>query len=237
MKLLLPLLVGGLVFGVALLAPEPLDDGGVHGRYLEVRSAAVFAGACHVNGEVDHQGRRALVGFAFDGGRHDGVELRGVRLAVALASEDNLADGAPRRSAVFVDENLEPRRADAAMAWLQARHGDALALDGRAEPTALALEVGDEQFRLDVEGVAHVDGAALADRACCTMPENVWYEPLAGPVDTVVGQALACRFEGAPGIDAWTYEGQNNAFVGTFAEPPRAALASAVRLGSERAAR
>jgi len=220
MKLLLPLGVGALVFLVAAYGPMPRQEGGVHGRYLELRDAAVFAGACHVNGEVDHQGRRALLAFDLEGGVFDGVDLSGVELAVAVGSTDNLARGAERTGVAFVDENLAPSVQRAAIAWLQARHGDELGLSGGARCVPLDLTLEGERFALEVPGVARAEGSLLPDRACCSMPEDVWYEPLAGQAGAVVGQALSCRFEGTTGIEPWTYEGQNNAFVGAFADEP-----------------
>jgi hypothetical protein len=184
----------------------------VSGLYVEARSASVFAGPCHVNGEYDLQGRQALLGFRIEGGAWQGTDLSGVQLAAAVRSEENLAEGAPRSTTVWLDEDLEPERREAALGWLRATHGEDLGPIEVAGASA-AVAVDGERFSVDVEGVCQLQGSLLADRSCCTMPESVWYQPVAAVSDVIVGQSEVCRFEGQP---AWSYQQQNNVFVGRF---------------------
>jgi hypothetical protein len=209
--------VAGAFVAQALSQPWDVPPA-VNGQYLELRSAAVFAGACHVNSERDHQGRRALLAFQLEGGRFLDEPLEGVDLVVAVASDANLDEGAPRRSVVYVDESLPQRRRAEALGWLEAVHGDRLGEVQEVIATTIDLDIGADSFALEIPGVAVAAGETLADEACCSMPESRWYEPLAGPDATMVGNASRCRFEGAAGISAWAYEDQNNAFVGSFDE-------------------
>ena len=187
----------------------------VHGDYIEARSAAVFAGACHVNGEYDLTGRQALLAFALDGGSHDGVDLSGVDVVVSVSSNANLAECGDRTSVAYLPADLDDAVADAAVAWLRDTHGEAL---GRLEavPAAIEVSVDGDTFTVNVDGTAALTGTALEDRACCAMPENVWYEPLIATTDAVVGNSETCRFEGDGALDAWAYQNQNNAFVARF---------------------
>lgn len=196
-----------------LAACAAAPDAPVTARYVEARSAAVFAGPCHVNGEYDSQGRDALVGLRVESGAWDGQDLAGVELVAAVSSGANLAQGAPRRATLWVDAGGDAARARAAAAWLAAAHGAALgALDVRT--AEVAVELDGERYRVEVPGACRLEGGLLPDRACCSMPEAVWYGPvLPAAGELVVGHSEACRVEG-PG--AWTYQRQNNALVGTL---------------------
>jgi hypothetical protein len=191
-------------------APTPGTE--VSGYYVEARSASVFAGPCHVNGEYDLQGRQALLGFHIERGAWQGTDLSGVQLAAGVRSSENLAEGTPRETTVWLDPALAPARREAALGWLKAKHGDALGtIDVAAAGTELTVD--GERFALDVAGVGRLAGSLLADRSCCSMPESVWYEPVASVHDAIVGQSEVCRVDAAP---AWSYQQQNNVFVARF---------------------
>src|SRR4051794_12082537 len=101
----------------AVLLSGPAAASEVTGRYIEARTASVFAGACHYGGEVVTRGRDAVLGFAIDHGRADGVDLAGVRAMAVVSSDENLAAAdAPRRSIVVVDRHATKAQTDALLA-------------------------------------------------------------------------------------------------------------------------
>ena len=218
-KLLLVLvagLLGAVGTGVAYTVTHMDVPPNVTGQYVEVRSATVFAGGCHVNAEADLQGRRALMGFHLEEGRWCEMNLAGVEMAAAVVSDGNLSDGGARRSVVYIDESVTGQKRAEALAWLKGVYGDSL---GEVElvisaPVSVDREGG--RFSIQVADVLSVEGSSLPDLECCTMPESVWYEPLVPAEDAVVGNSSRCRFEGAGSLAAWSYEDQNNAFVGGF---------------------
>src|SRR5438105_15948717 len=71
----------------------------VKGDYVEVRTASVFAGACHFNGEVTTTGREALMAWNVTAGKWNGVDLTGVRAIAVVSSADNLSNPQARRAA------------------------------------------------------------------------------------------------------------------------------------------
>jgi hypothetical protein len=203
-----------LAAGCRSPGPDPAPEAPVSARYVEARSAAVFAGPCHVNGEYDSQGRDAVVGLRVDAGRWQGQDLAGVQLVACVSSPANLAEDAPRRTTLWLDAGLDPALREAAAGWLAATHGAALGeVELRAATVAVRLE--GEAYAIEVPGVCAVQGRLLADRACCSMPEAVWYGPvLPGARDLVVGHSEACTVAGGP--VAWTFQRQNNALAGSL---------------------
>ena len=62
----------------------------LRGDYVEVRTASVFAGACHFNGEVTTAGREAMMAWNVTSGKWQGVDLTGVKVMAIVSSDANL---------------------------------------------------------------------------------------------------------------------------------------------------
>src|SRR5256886_12382406 len=69
----------------------------VTGDYVEVRTASVFAGACHYNGELVTTGRDAVMAWHVTAGEWQGVDLAGVRAVAGVSADANLARAPARR--------------------------------------------------------------------------------------------------------------------------------------------
>jgi hypothetical protein len=188
----------------------------VRGRYVEVRDASVYAGACHVNGESELRGRRAIAAWSIESGEHQGVALDGVELVAAVESDDNLARAGARRSVVYVAETLEPARRDAALAWLRASQSALLGEIGAVEAAQLDVSLDGDRFAIAAGDDVEAAGSAFADRRCCSMPALVAYEPLALVEESVCGSTTSARFAGSAGMTAWSWPEQNNAILGDF---------------------
>ena len=63
----------------AALSPSRAEADHLSGDYVEARTASVFAGACHYNGELTTTGRDAVMAWNITTGSWDGVRLAGVR--------------------------------------------------------------------------------------------------------------------------------------------------------------
>src|SRR6266849_4949364 len=82
------------------------EGANLRGEYVEARTASVFAGACHYNGELTTTGRDALMAWNVTSGRWKGVDLAGVRAVAIVTSDVNLSDSdAARRSEIIIDRN------------------------------------------------------------------------------------------------------------------------------------
>src|ERR1044072_50430 len=62
----------------------------LRGDYVEVRTASVFAVACHYNGEVVTTGRDALMAWNVTSGKWQNVDLSGVRAMAIVTSDSEL---------------------------------------------------------------------------------------------------------------------------------------------------
>jgi hypothetical protein len=195
------------------------------GVYLEARTAAVFAGACHLGSQATTQGREALLGWHVEGGSYSGVLLEGVDVAVAIAGDRNLAEkDAAVTSIVYLDLDSTVDQRAAALAWVVKEHG---ALLGNVlEVKTVALEValtpaknhldGLEHFRLAAGDEVELVGASLPEGACCKMPYLIGYEPFVPVRDRLVGCAERFRFADQKLARTFERREENDAFFGRF---------------------
>src|SRR5947199_10518865 len=86
----------------ALAFTSQAEKPGVQGDYVEVRTASVFAGACHFNGEVVTTGRDALMAWNVTSGSWNGVNLNGVRAIAIVNSEENPENAEATRHAALI---------------------------------------------------------------------------------------------------------------------------------------
>lgn len=205
-------LVASCMPAVGPCAPQGVDDvapanaAALTGDYVDARDCTVFGGACHVNGEVESQGRSALVAWRLDAG---GTVVAAVE-ADSNLGRPNGGPAAARRAVLYID-GVE----DGVVANLAASAG----LEVVARHTRpITWQRDGDRFQVGVEGLVELAGTALADRSCCTMPGLVWYRPLASDVveGPIVGNPSRCRFTGADGLRAWTYEDANTVLLGRF---------------------
>ncbi|MBM3988613.1 MAG: DUF1326 domain-containing protein [Planctomycetes bacterium] len=186
------------------------------GTYIEARTASVFAGACHYNSELVTAGREALLAWRFEDGRVAGVALGGVELMAAVASSENLAQGAARRSVVYVDAAASREQREAALEWLKARHGSELGEIVAVEELSLDVSFDGELYTARAGDALALSGGLLPDRECCKMPYDVWYQPFTPIAGRIVGNSERFVWNETRLARAFENRERNDAFVGTF---------------------
>ena len=196
------------------------------GQYVEARTAAVFAGACHYGSQLTTQGREAVLGWRIEAGSHAGVDLAHTVVAVLVKADKNLVEpDAKRTSVVYVPNRLAPERERALLGWLRQEHGPRLGKITATRRADVRVKVEGDDFQLRVGEIQHctpptfwvnLQGSALAERACCKMPYNVWYEPFVPLQDRLVGMPGTFLVR-EPNLSlSWSRSQENNVFFGRF---------------------
>ncbi len=197
------------MLSIALLCALQASSPAPAGHYVESRTAAVFAGACHYNGEWCTEGREALCVWHFEEGLYAGSDV-----ALSLRADANLA--APEvhiRRAVY----LSGSGGAAALELLRVREPELFR--GAEVLDTLPIEArfgADGSYTVDAGTRFALSGRTLADRACCKMPYNVWYAPFATITDRVVGDNQVFRMSDTRLGRVFERPGDNAAFTGTF---------------------
>ena len=212
-----------LVIGIMLVAVSALvfssqaENVSVRGDYVEVRTASVFAGACHYNGEVVTTGRDAMMAWNVTSGKWQGVDLNGVRAIAIVSSEENLSEtNAARQSKIIIDSQASRAQALAMINALKEKYAASLGkiVEVRSAPITFArngrtFAVATNEAAINVE--------AMPNDLCCKMPNLVWYKPLVGLENRKVGYTSKALYSGNTVGEPWSRSGENSAFYGSFA--------------------
>ena len=204
----------------AARAPNPVPanppaNTPVTGDYVEARTASVFAGACHYNGERVTVGHEAILAWQFSAGTWHGTDLAGVRAVGSVTCDDNLAEaGAARRCELVVDGT--PAQAAAVADLLAVRDGDRLGPVVSARTGPVAFEKDGRAYHVSAAGFAELSVQPMPNDACCSQPSLVWYAPLTPLSHRKVGYTHAAAYTAGTLGDPWQRSDENSAFFGRF---------------------
>ena len=200
----------------ALVFSSRAESVSLRGDYVEVRTASVFAGACHYNGEVVTTGRDALMAWNVTSGKWQGVDLTGVRVLAIVSSEANLAEAnAARQSEIIIDSSASRTQALAVTNALKEKYAASLGkiVEVRSGPITF-VRIGRTYAVVTNEAAINVE--AMPNDLCCKMPNLVWYAPLVGLENRKVGYTSKALSSGKVVGEPWSRSGENSAFYGTF---------------------
>ena len=191
--------------------------GAVKGDYVEVRTASVFAGPCHYNGELVTTGRDAIMAWNIADGAFNKVSLAGVKAVAVVSSEANLSDAqASRKSELMIDSAATDAQVAALTAMLKEQSGATLGTIVSVKRGQVTFKHDKDGYALDAAGFAQAKVQSMPDDACCKQPSNVWYEPLTKLEGRKVGYTASATYAGGKVGDRWERSGENSAFYGSF---------------------
>lgn len=215
-KLFVAVAAIGAALGVIAFKSQA-ENISLRGDYVEVRTASVFAGACHYNGEVTTTGREAMMAWSVTSGKWQDVDLRGVRVLAVVSSESNLSDkDSARQSEVIIDSGATRTQAMAMMNALKEKYAAALGRIVTVRTAPITFVRSGRTFAVATDDAA-INVAGMPNDLCCRMPNLVWYTPLVGLENRKVGYTSKARYAGNLVSDSWERAGENSAFYGTFA--------------------
>ena len=200
----------------ALVFSSQAENVSVRGDYVEVRTASVFAGACHFNGEVVTTGRDALMAWNVTSGKWQGVDLTGVRAMAIVSAEANLAEGnAARKSEIVIDSQTSRTQALAMINALRSRYAASLGEVVAVRSAPISFERNGRTYAVATNDAA-INVEAMPNDLCCKMPNLVWYTPLVGLENRKVGYTSRALYSGKIVGEPWSRSGENSAFYGSF---------------------
>ncbi|MFN2579040.1 MAG: DUF1326 domain-containing protein [Pyrinomonadaceae bacterium] len=206
-----------IVCAAAIAFTSRAESTNLRGDYVEVRTASVFAGACHFNGEVVTAGREAIMAWNFAAGSWKGTNLAGVRVIAVVVSDENLSNQtAAHRSEIILDQSANHDQKVAIVEALKSRYATVFGeiVSVRSAPISFrhegkSYEVSSAEAAINVE--------AMPNDLCCKMPNLVWYDPLVQLGQRKVGYTIKALYSGHGVGNTWERDGENSAFYGSFA--------------------
>jgi hypothetical protein len=197
----------------------------IHGDYMEVRSADVYAGACFANSEVGLVGKEAILAWKVKDGNWNGVDLSGLGVVAVVRAKATLGDPYhnpyPAKAVLILDERATPAQRAALEAFAKAMAGPLVAHVVRVDAAPIDLEVSpdhhDARAKLTAGTLARIETRSLCagDHLCHN--EFVYYPPLTQVAHAMPAYTIEEAFSGK-GLDAvWWRADKRSAFIGSFA--------------------
>lgn len=204
------------IIGSAFVFSSSAENVSLRGDYVEVRTASVFAGACHYNGEVTTSGRDAMMAWNVTSGKWQGVDLAGVRVLAIISADSNLSDkDAARRSELIIDSGASRSQAMAVINALKEKYAAALGQIIKIRNAPITFVREGRTYAVAADDAA-INVEAMPNDLCCKMPNLVWYSPLVGLENRKVGYTTKALYGGNAVSDPWQRSGENSAFYGSF---------------------
>jgi len=187
------------------------------GDYVEARTASVFAGACHYNGELVTTGNDAVMAWNISSGVWKGADLSGIRVMAALDSDHNLGDASGnRKSELVIDASATDAQVAAVTDMLRTECGTQLGSIVSVRRAPISFTDKDHSYSVKSDGFASLAIDPMPNDECCKQPSLVWYSPLA-PIDhRKVGYTTLATYTAARVGDPWQRGDENSAFYGSF---------------------
>ncbi|MER3413032.1 MAG: hypothetical protein C4341_02110 [Armatimonadota bacterium] len=186
------------------------------GTYFEARTCSVFAGPCHVSGEVMTDGRTAVVAVEFDSGA-----LAGYRAAAVIQSDRNLTFDDERRSVLYLDARASDVKQAAIREALERRSGIALGAIVAVTRAEISMAVSGKHASVEVREFDTgrlLYSARTSGREClaCSMPGELWYSPLSRGASADFATVEEHRLADGRLGETYVRRDEAAAFVGRF---------------------
>jgi hypothetical protein len=203
---------------VSQVSPVRAANDRVQGDYIEARTASVFAGACHYNGELMSTGRDAVMAWNFTSGEWHGTSLAGVKAAAAVTSDANLSDDtAAHRSELVIDSSASDAQARAVVEVIESQNVQSLGKVVSVRRAPITFQHTGSEYVVNVDGFANLKADAMPNDECCKMPSMVWYSPLSPVIGRKVGYTTTAAYSAGTLGDTWQRADENSAIYGPFA--------------------
>ena len=191
-------------------------QGEVTGFYAEARSLAIYAGACHYNGEVTTAGAEAILAWKIRDGAEGGVDLKGLSAVAVIEGTGNLSDGTQsRKSVLYVDSRATKAQREAFTTLVTRNAGKTLGTLTAVKGATIVFDRDGQATQVSIGKDVTLSGLAYPCEHC-KMESQIWYSPLTPGVNAMVGQGLSTGYtEKSLGV-SWQHEPVDNVYLGTF---------------------
>jgi hypothetical protein len=207
----------GAALAATLLASGASAAPAVTGDYVESRSANVFVGACHHEGEIQTAGRNAVLAWNITGGEYDGVSLKGVTAVAVVAGDKHLGlPDAKRRSVLYVSDQATPEQREALVALLKDRAAKALGEVVGVKSAPVTFDASGDLYRVHAAGSVHMKIRKQVAELCCKQPYQMWGAPFVPVAAAKAGYCVGVEYKDKELLQTWSSTDQNNAYFGQF---------------------
>jgi hypothetical protein len=213
-------LLSGLLLALTSVMAQAGD---VTGQYLETRTCQVYTGPCFANAEMGLAGKDALMAWSIDQGKHNGVDLSGLKVVVALKSSTTLGhgglnDGEDLKAVVYVDQRATREQQEALEDFARTHAGRAGESVVRVEaaPIEMTLNESELKGKLAAGDDVRIETRKARLTDCICMNEVAFYPPLAKVENFAAGVTTVGEFKGRGLGSRWSTPESRSAYMARF---------------------
>jgi len=196
----------------------------IAGHYLETRTCQVYTGPCFANSEMGLAGKDAVMAWSIREGVHNGVDLAGLKVVMALSCSTTLGHGGINdaqnlKSVIYVDEKANAKQNEALVDFVKTHAGKAGQAVVRvvSSPIEMALNESDLQGNLRAGRDIQVVTRKARQSDCICSNEVAYYPPLAQVEHFAAGVTSIGAFTGRGLGSRWSTPDNRGAYMATFA--------------------
>jgi len=214
------------ILGVTCIAIL-LDTAGsadeMRGNYLEARTCQVYTGPCFANGEVGLAGKNAVMSWNIQQGKHEGIDLTGLSVAVVVRASHTLGfagldDAKQLKSVVYVDENATSQQQHALVRFAKSHAGKAAdnIVEVRSAPIEMKLNYALLTGNLQVGKLVTLKTRKARPGDCICSNESAYYPPLVKLAGFVPGVTIEGDVSARALGSRWSIPDSRTAYLGRF---------------------
>lgn len=188
------------------------------GQVIEVHAVEVYTGGCTASAQATSGGRSMLRVWSFEGGAHNGIDLRGQQIAALQTADKNLADAEtqPKAAVVYVPRSAGEAQRAAMLDWLKSAMPEFVELplitkvtDVRYARNGARVSLGiGEQIAIKTREIQKCDAGACG--------EALWYQPRSKVSDYTVLVNESSTVSEPDLALVWKDNSAKSVFVGQF---------------------
>ena len=208
---------------VAVLLGASGSDDEIRGSYLEARTCQVYTGPCFANGEVGLTGKNAVMSWNIKQGKHEGIDLTGLSVAVVVSASHTLgfaglSDASQLRSIVYVDEDATSQQQDALIQFAKSHAAEATddIVEVRLAPIEMELNYANLTGNLTVGDLVTLKTRKARPNDCICSNESAYYPPLVKLAGFVPGVTIEGDVSARALGSRWSIPDSRTAYLGRF---------------------
>lgn len=211
-----------LILAVCFVAGSYAADV-VSGQYLETRTCQVYTGPCFANGEMGLAGKDAVMAWNIQDGRHNGIDLSGLKVIVAVNCSTTLGhlglnDAQNLKSVVYVDQKANQEQHAALVDFARTHAGKAgqHVVHIESQPIEMSLDELELQGKLEAGNVVKLVTRKARQTDCICSNEVAFYPPLAQVESFAAGVTSVGEFNGRGLGTRWSTPDSRSAYMARF---------------------
>jgi hypothetical protein len=196
----------------------------ISGEYLETRTCQVYTGPCFANAETGLAGKDAVMAWSIREGKHNGVDLTGLKVVVALKSSTTLGhggveDGEDLKTVVYVDQSASAAQQEALTDFARKHAGKAGQYVVRVEQSPIEMSLDESELKAVLKAGKNVQIVTRKARPedCICKNEIAFYPPLAKVENFAAGVTTIGEFNGRGLGTRWSTPESRSAYIARFA--------------------